>query len=86
MKKNKKYSYIVDLIDVDTPADLMARFADAKQRAGLPIRDDEFNGLIMRIMEISSPKIYVCGCMTCECKKLPWYKRLWNKLRGKKNK
>jgi hypothetical protein len=57
MKKNKKYSYIVDLIDVETPADLMARFADAKQRAGLPIRDDEFNGLITRVMEISSPKI-----------------------------
>ena len=89
MKKTKKYSYIVDLVDVETPADLLSRFADAKQKAGLPISDSEFNGLIERVTELASPTFCICECCVCtkaEPKKKPWYKRLWNKLRGKKNK
>ncbi len=89
MKKTKKYSYIVDLVDVETPADLLSRFADAKQKAGLPISDSEFNGLIERVTELASPTFCICECCVCTKaapKKKPWYKRLWNKLRGKKNK
>ena len=89
MKKTKKYSYIVDLVDVETPADLLSRFADAKQKAGLPISDSEFNGLIERVTELASPTFCICECCVCTkeaSKKKPWYKRLWNKLRGKKNK
>lgn len=89
MKKTKKYSYIVDLVDIETPADLLSRFADAKQKAGLPISDSEFNGLIERVTELASPTFCICECCVCTkaaSKKKPWYKRLWNKLRGKKNK
>lgn len=89
MKKTKKYSYIVDLVDVETPADLLSRFADAKQKAGLPISDSEFNGLIERVTELASPTFCICECCVCTKeapKKKHWYKRLWNKLRGKKNK
>lgn len=87
MKKTKKYSYIVDLVDIETPADLLSRFADAKQKAGLPISDSEFNGLIERVTELASPTFCICECCVCDravSKKKPWYKRLWNKLRGKK--
>lgn len=89
MKKTKKYAFVVNLVDVETPADLMARFADAKQAAGLPMNDAEYAGLIARTCELATPciTIYTCDCTDCICKpvkKLPWYKRLWNKLRGKK--
>ena len=87
MKKTKKYSYIVDLVDIETPADLLSRSADAKQKAGLPISDSEFNGLIERVTELASPTFCICECCVCDravSKKKPWYKRLWNKLRGKK--
>lgn len=84
--KKINYKYIVNLVDVESRADLYARFADAKQAAGLPLTDTEYDAVIERTIELCPPTIVYTTtidwskCENCVAKKKPWYKRLWNKV------
>ena len=79
---NKKYSYIVNLNDIQYLDDIRPVFALAKQDAGLPLTDDELMSIVEYFYEAVGPKV---TCMICEEKKekKPWYKRFWNWIRRK---
>ena len=80
-KKTFEPAYTVDITNCEDPFDILVQFGLAKQKAGFPITDDELSAII----DDNSTLVVVREItMECECKKLPWYKRLWNKLFGKK--
>lgn len=88
---------LVNLIDVQSHTDLMSRFAWAKQRAGEKLTDTDIayiianainkysqwladNGVIEKDGDtISSTDIKVYIVYEND---LPWYKRLWNKVKS----
>lgn len=79
-KKTFKPAYTVDITNCKDTFDVLVQFGLAKQKAGLPITDDELDAIIEdNLTIIFMREIYE------EQKKLPWYKRLWKKLFGKKN-
>lgn len=86
--KNKKYSYIVDLRDIERLEDIAPTWAFAKQKAGLALTDDELAEICAYVYDTFGPKITVVNMCNCPCKKLPWYKRFWRWLTKpfKKNK
>ena len=62
-KKEKKPAFIVDLTNVETPADIFIQFGLAKQRAGLGMTDAEFTALYERAIEFGIDTA-VAGLMT----------------------
>jgi hypothetical protein len=81
-KKTFKPTYTVDITNCEDPFDVLVQFGLAKQNAGLPITDDELNAIID-----DNAILVVIHDITIkrEDKKLPWYKRLWKKMFGKKD-
>ena len=81
-KKTFKPSYVVDLDEIETLADIPVVFALAKHNAHLALTDEELQDII----DAATPKITFIYCK-CECaKKKPWYKRFWNWLIRKNKK
>ena len=85
VKKNTKKvnvpSYTVDLDEIETLEDIPVAWGLAKQRAGLPITDEELTAICKRVCDEFGTKITILECK-CE-QKQPWYKRLWNWIRRK---
>ena len=83
-KKAFKPAYVVDITTCKTADDVLLAFAEAKQKAGLAINDDELNAIIAA----NSVIIIVETESTCVChetaKKQNIFKRFWNWLRGRK--
>lgn len=81
-KKTFKPTYTVDITNCEDPFDVLVQFGLAKQNAGLPITDDELNAII----DDNAILVVIHDIITKrEDKKLPWYKRLWKKMFGKKD-
>lgn len=80
-KKSKKTvnpELIISTIGCETSADVYDKYIDAKVRAGRAITKDELEFTRENNVEVHVIYIpYKVSC-TCECKKLPWYKRFWN--------
>ena len=81
MKKinKKKYSYIVDLRDIEYLSDIAPIWAFAKHEAGLALSDIELADICSYVYHEFGPKVtivYECNCK----KKTPWYKRFWRWL------
>lgn len=82
-KKTNKLLYTVDLTKCEDLFDVTLAYAHARHNAGLALSDEELDAIIEDAIN-KQPKIIICD-MHCECpKKQPWYKRLWNKIFGKK--
>jgi hypothetical protein len=80
--KKVKYDYIVNVSDIECLEDIDCVFALAKHNAGLALTDDELEAIVIRACEKCAPKFIIMHCdCKCENKKLPWYKRFWNKLK-----
>lgn len=87
MKKNKiKPAYIVDITSCETAHDVLYKFAEAKQKAGLALTDTELDAIVdenSTVIFVESIPVTV-ECYKCNKKKLPWYKRFWNWITRKK--
>ena len=95
-KKTIKPTYVVDITKCEDLYDTALAFAVAKQKAGQPLSDENLDIIITKAVDdfaetlswlgfidkknhfIESMPQMIC---VCEKKKLPWYKRLWNKLK-----
>lgn len=82
--KKQKYSYIVDMSEIESLDDIAVVFALSKHNAGLTLSDNELFDIIEWTALKCAPVIKVClvDC-TCKCakeEKKPWYKRFWNWL------
>ena len=84
MKKiaKKKYSYIVNLDNIEVLDDIAPVFALAKHKAGLALTDDELADICVYMIDAFGPRVCVVNC-ACGKKKLPWYKRFWRWLTRK---
>lgn len=88
-KTKKKLLYTVDLTKCEDLFDVTLAYAWARFEAGLALSREELSAIIEQAVidfaDHFDPKVIICTTQ-CECpKKKPWYKRLWNKLFGKKN-
>lgn len=86
--KKQKYSYVVDLRDIETLSDIAPIWAFAKHEAGLALTNEELADICSYVYNEFGPKVTViCECGCCR-KKAPWYKRFWRWLTKpfKKNK
>jgi len=83
MKKfNKKnYSYIVDFDSIETLSDIAPMWAFAKHEAKLALTDEELADICSYVIREIGPRVTVVNFCECVCKKQPWYKRLWNKIK-----
>ena len=82
MKKQTKPVSIVDMNDIEVLDDIAPVFARAKQDAGLALTDDELTSIIEYVAKNFPPKfIFVNSICEC-CKREPWYKRLWKKIKS----
>jgi len=79
-KKTVKPVYTVDISNCEDANDILLAFANAKQKAGLPITDEELECLINE----NSVMIIVENVCEVKKKKLPWYKLFWNWVTRKK--
>jgi len=75
-KKVTKPSYIVDITKCEDGHDVLLAFAEAKQKAGFPITDEELNAMV----DVNSTVVVIHDTCAYEVvkEKKPWYKRLWN--------
>lgn len=77
-----KPAFVVDATNCFDGYDLLLAFAYAKQKAGLPITDDELDAIV----DDNSVTIVIREEVERQIKpKKPWYKRFGNWLIGKKN-
>lgn len=85
-KKNTKPAFVVDITECEDANDMLIEFGYTKQAAGLPITTDELEAIINEAIDFAEVCLTVNNVLFCEQKpkKLPWYKRAWNWLRGKK--
>lgn len=84
-KKNKKPTYTVDLSKIETLSDIDLEFAFSKFDARVPLDNNDLYAIVEWVAETAAPRFtFICEC--CETKKTPWYKKIWRKLFGKKNK
>lgn len=74
-KKTFKPVYTVDITDCVNGTDVLLAFANAKQKAGLPITDDELNAIIE---DNSYMIILECVDHSIREKKPNIFKRFWN--------
>ena len=75
-KKTVKPELIINTVGCETSADVYDRYIDAKVRAGRAITEDELE-FTRDNADVFVDVYNIIEC-TCECKKLPWYKRFWN--------
>lgn len=99
-KTEKKPTFIVNMIDVNSPSDVVSRIAYAKVRAGLPITEEEFYTTIDTACDDYVDDLF--GIFNCLVKttdgiverltatkvedkpKIGYWKNLWNAIRGKR--
>lgn len=86
--KKTKFSYIVNLDEIEHLDDIAVVFTLAKHNAGLPLSDKDIQNIVEFTLDNAAPKVYLCA-MECNCtceqpKRKPWYKRFWNWLFGRK--
>lgn len=91
-KKATNYTYVVDITRCEDIDDTKLAFIFAKADHAI-ITTEELDFLIAHttIMSTEAEKIVqqfadsIVNCISCVCekcqKKLPWYKRAWNKLK-----
>jgi len=95
--KQKKFKpvFIVDLTEAETSADAMTAFAIARFEAGVPLTKEDMMIISKSMfnMGVNITSCVVCSemCELCnqiekkiaekKAKKLPWYKRLWNRIK-----
>ena len=79
MKKisKKKYSYVVDLRDIEVLSDIAPAWAFAKHEAKMALTDEELADICAYVYREFGPKVTLINVCECPCKKAPWYKRLW---------
>lgn len=92
--KAKEPAFIVDLTSAETPAEVFAQFGFAKQKAGLPMSDTEFNAIIeiaclttcrdVTNSILGNIKIPVYVQPIKPEKKPNIFRRFWNWLTGRK--
>jgi len=97
-KKLIKPAYVVDITKCDDSYDTALAFAVAKQKAGIPLSDENINAIctsaIDTFIDILDELGYIdkqnhfitpCTCTVCVCekpKKRNIFKRFWNWLFG----
>lgn len=88
--KSKEPVYFVHIDEIEDLNDIDVAFGLAKQEAGLPISDEEFDAITSFIVKevyasFAPMTVTVVDCSNCgiKVKKQPWYKRFWNWLRRK---
>jgi len=93
-KKAVKPLFIVNITDCSTANDIVVKFAQAKQQAGLALTDTELEAVVndraLKITDICSRACFACGYAVGRVaaeekaqKKQPWYKRFWRWLTRK---
>lgn len=99
-KTDKKPTFIVNMVDVKNEADVIARVAYAKVKAGCPITEEEFHAVIDVACDDYIDELF--GIFNCLVKttdgiverltatkvenkpKIGYWKNLWNAIRGKR--
>lgn len=96
MKKTTKKTnpaFEVDLTWCTTPTEIYAAFGMAKQRAGLPMKNFEFQAIVSQLLDIKATAAEafdnICRALIsieckCEQKKPNVFKRFWNWITRKK--
>lgn len=96
MKKTTKKTnpaFEVDLTLCTTPTEIYAAFGMAKQRAGLPMKNFEFQAIVSQLLDIKATAAEafdnICNALNsieckCEQKKPNVFKRFWNWITRKK--
>jgi len=83
-KKKFKPAYVINMTNCETVQDLRIEIALCKHNAGLAMTDSDLRAIVEYAVEAAieqmSPSICICNCEV-KVKKLPWYKRFWNKLK-----
>lgn len=95
--KQKKFKpvFVVDLTEAETSADVMMAFAIARFEAGVPLTKEDMMIISKSMFNMGAniTSYVVCSGMYELCnqiekkiaekkaKKLPWYKRLWNRIK-----
>ena len=90
MKKSIKKvtpSYTVNLDEIESLSDIDVVFALAKHNAGIALSDNELYDIVKYVADITAksvrPSLIFVDCTDCfMCKKQPWYKRAWKKIKG----
>lgn len=73
MKKSTKKikpAFIVNLTDFENPADVYYRFGIAKQNAKLPMTDNEFSGVINKIVDLATIMLIAKQTLCSNCVKV----------------
>ena len=89
-KSTFKPAYVIDMTKCDNAFDLKVEIAMAKQNAGLAMTDADLEAVICKIVDICNEypnEVWIVNQCDCNCKygkKLPWYKRFWRWLTGRK--
>lgn len=83
--KKTKIKYTVDLNEIKYLEDIDVCFALAKHNAGLALSDRELMDIIDYAIDKNAIDVTVLNIVECTCekKRKPWYKRLWNWIRRK---
>ena len=80
--KTDKCTYTVDFNDIETLDDIDYAFAKGKQKAGLPLTEKELMDIVEWFIDQLKPVVKMVCVSVEEAKKTPWYKRVWNWVKG----
>lgn len=90
-KNTKKYTYVVDITEIEVLDEIDVAFALAKQNAGLPISDSELmdivmfavrNNITVKMLEFvpTLKELFNDIPNILKTAYTPWYKRVWNTI------
>lgn len=89
-KKTKAPEILMNCVTNTTVNDIYSEYTAAKVRAGKTITEEQLDAYainaVNKTLDIAIPAFAAATCFMCsECctvKKQPWYKRMWNKIKG----
>lgn len=81
-RKTAKPEILINTIGCETVNDIYNNYIEAKARAGKNITVED----LAVVRNATKPEVYVFVGLECprEAEKKPWYKRIWNRLTGRK--